>query len=557
MFTDRIKSRIIKLIMILFVLLIGNNAYSGGWYMIHENDQFDMINKAVSRDLTFQYFYAVGDNGKFYSSNNWAYSWEMYDTLVASNLFALDVFELYPDTFVVAAGQGGTVLRSTNGGKTWVDSTIGADNFNAVFYDHIWSTFWVGGDNGSIHYSTDSGASWLPATAGDNTANIVDFVATLTDLYLIAVKNDSSFIMRKAFGVPQFNAEQGDTIPGVQLTSAFYLPGSAMYLAGTSTETMHGVVWKKDEPEGELQSPVEIFTGIEGFVTDIDGYEDMMQGSSTIWVTTDNGHVWEFLQEKSTWKLIYSDIYNRNLSSIVVNLTGGSGNEYGRIIGMDGLVLKYGFELLHCYPDNNAQIDSMGMEISLKFSAIPDLISIQNGVFIQSSVSGGIPFTAKYDGMDSLLVLLENNRPHGGGTIPGEKWNISLSAAIAEAGVAEPEPFWGLNYDIDFMPPQSEGFNFSKAYLSDPINCQTSNFVSGLFNNDDGFDLITFSFDYLSLFCYGVDEAGNFNSYQKINLNLSPFIKFEPEITNQLILSDVNSDSKPDLILYDRENIYL
>jgi hypothetical protein len=543
--------------MILFVLLIGNNAYSGGWYMIHENNGFGMINKAVSRDMGFQYFYAVGDNGKFYSSNNWANSWEMYDTPVASNLFALDVCENYPDTFVVAAGQGGAVLRSTDGGKTWVESTIGADNFNAIFYDQASFEFWIGGDNGSIHYSTDSGASWLLATAGDSTANIVDFVATLSDLYLIAVKNDSSFIMRKAFGAPQFNAEQGDTIPGVQLTSAFYLPGSAMYLAGNSTETGLGVVWKKNEEETILKSPVEIFTGIEGFVTDIDGYEDVEQGSSIIWVTTDNGQVWEFSQEKSTWKLIYSDPYNRKLSTIIVNPGESLGFDCGRIIGMDGLVLKYGFELLNCYPDNNAQIDSIGMEIALKFSAIPDLTSIQNGVFIQSNISGGIPFTAKYDEMDSTMVFLENNRPHGGGTIPGEKWNISLSTTIEEAGVTSPEPFLGFNYDIDFMPPPSEGFSFSQAYLSDPINSQVSNFVTGLFNDDDGFDLIIFSFDSLSLYCYGVDEAGNFNSYQKINLNLSPFIKFEPEITNQLILSDVNCDSKPDLILYDRENIYL
>jgi hypothetical protein len=527
--------------------------------MIHENNGFGMINKAVSRDMAFQYFYAVGDNGNFYLSNNWAYSWEMHNTPIASNLFALDVCENYPDTFVVAAGQGGTVLRSIDGGKTWVNDIIGTDNFNAVFYNHLSSTFWIGGDNGSIIYSIDSGNSWEEATAGDNTANIVDFVATATDLYLIAVKNDSSFIMRKT-GASQFNAEQGDTIPGVQLTSAFYLESmtqSAMYLAGNSTETMDGVVWKKDEVETVMQPPVDFFTGIEGFITDIDGYEDIMQGSSAIWVTTDNGHIWEFSQEKSTWKLIYSDIYNRNLSSIVVNHGESSGFDCGRIIGMDGLVLKYGFELLNYYPDNNDQIDSMGMEIALKFSAIPDLNSIQNGVFIQSSISGGIPFTAKYDEMDSSLVFLENNRPHGGGTIPGEKWNISLSAAIAEAGDTAPEPFWGFNYDIDFMPPKSPGFNFNPVYSSVPINSQTSNFVTGLFNDDDGFDLITFSFDSLSLYCYGVDEFGNFNSYQKVNLNLSPFIKFEPEITNQLILSDVNCDSKPDLILYDRENIYL
>jgi photosystem II stability/assembly factor-like uncharacterized protein len=65
-----------------------------------------------------------------------------------------------------AVGRSGTILRTTDGGTTWVSQTSGTSNnlFGVSFTDANTGT--AVGFNGTILRTTDGGATWASQTAG-------------------------------------------------------------------------------------------------------------------------------------------------------------------------------------------------------------------------------------------------------------------------------------------------------------------------------------------------------------------------------------------------------
>ncbi len=58
-------------------------------------------------------------------------------------------------------GGGGIILKTTDGGSTWVDQLLPVpDSFFDVFF-HDENTGWAVGDNGAIVYTTDGGTNWI------------------------------------------------------------------------------------------------------------------------------------------------------------------------------------------------------------------------------------------------------------------------------------------------------------------------------------------------------------------------------------------------------------
>src|SRR5207244_12008058 len=71
----------------------------------------------------------------------------------------------------VAAGDSGTVLRSTDGGATWaaVSSPLGS-SLRAVTFSSDRVHAWAAGDMGALLRSTDGGASWSVVSSGTSAA---------------------------------------------------------------------------------------------------------------------------------------------------------------------------------------------------------------------------------------------------------------------------------------------------------------------------------------------------------------------------------------------------
>src|SRR5262249_38400098 len=67
---------------------------------------------------------------------------------------------------VVAVGEVGTILRTTDGGATWTPQSSGTTRFlrGVSFADA--NTGWAVGDGGTILRSSDGGVTWTPQSSG-------------------------------------------------------------------------------------------------------------------------------------------------------------------------------------------------------------------------------------------------------------------------------------------------------------------------------------------------------------------------------------------------------
>jgi photosystem II stability/assembly factor-like uncharacterized protein len=76
-----------------------------------------------------------------------------------------------------AVGSGGTVYRTTNGGRTWIpqNSGVSTDLFDVKFLDA--SEGWAVGAEGTLIHSTDGGINWtIEPTATKHPLERVFFV---------------------------------------------------------------------------------------------------------------------------------------------------------------------------------------------------------------------------------------------------------------------------------------------------------------------------------------------------------------------------------------------
>ncbi|HAN37794.1 MAG TPA: hypothetical protein DCQ29_02740, partial [Chitinophagaceae bacterium] len=120
--------------------------------------------------------WAVGSNGVVLRTSNGGSTWVQQ----ASNTTTIlrDVFFINSTTGW-AIGDNGTIIRTSNGGATWTPST-NAGTTNVLFRVHFASSMlgWAVGENGTIIQSTDGGATWVSLISGTT--------SLLRDIFLIS-----------------------------------------------------------------------------------------------------------------------------------------------------------------------------------------------------------------------------------------------------------------------------------------------------------------------------------------------------------------------------------
>jgi photosystem II stability/assembly factor-like uncharacterized protein len=148
--------------------------------------------------------YAVANGGQTYKTVNGGANWNYLPTGTTSPLY--DVHFVNPDTgficglskmlkttnagvtwtpysvsyslsrlfFTTASqgysiGQGGVILKTTNGGGYWGPQTSGVTvNLNDIYFTDT-ATGWIVGDGGTILKTTNGGTTWNPLTSGVTT----------------------------------------------------------------------------------------------------------------------------------------------------------------------------------------------------------------------------------------------------------------------------------------------------------------------------------------------------------------------------------------------------
>ena len=112
--------------------------------------------------FTTDYVIAVGDAGTILMTTNGGNSWESVPSGTSENLNSISVIN---NSTAVIAGNSGTILRTTDAGSSWTSVTSNvSDNLLSVSFTGTSGV--AGGTSQTIIYSTDAGASWTTSQTG-------------------------------------------------------------------------------------------------------------------------------------------------------------------------------------------------------------------------------------------------------------------------------------------------------------------------------------------------------------------------------------------------------
>ncbi|WP_026295633.1 WD40/YVTN/BNR-like repeat-containing protein [Aromatoleum toluclasticum] len=180
--------------------------------------------------------WAVGAGGKIVRSEDGGDSWVRQSLNIDANLQGIAAWD---DKTAVAVGNGGVVVATSDGGATWTRAEIpGSNNPNKLFRVRIaGDSAWAVGEFGALLRSTDRGATWTRVLPEEDRAwNDIAFVG------------DSGWLVGE-FGALTKSTDGGATWNPVEMPNKVSLMsvafrdarnGVAVGLAGTLLVTSDG-----------------------------------------------------------------------------------------------------------------------------------------------------------------------------------------------------------------------------------------------------------------------------------------------------------------------------
>jgi hypothetical protein len=135
-----------------------------------------------------------------------------------------------------AVGTAGKIIKTTDGGQTWVSQTSGTTQtlFSVYFINS--TTGYASGNSGTILKTTDSGVTWTPEVSG-----------TTADLYFIHFVNGSA----------GFTSGTGGTIRRTQLSTGINPPADSPMSLLFNNAIRDRLQFEL--PEGELKGVLKIY----------------------------------------------------------------------------------------------------------------------------------------------------------------------------------------------------------------------------------------------------------------------------------------------------------
>jgi photosystem II stability/assembly factor-like uncharacterized protein len=519
-------------------------ALAGGWYQPQDPMVSNTINKIITEDPESKLLFAVGDGGIILMSKDGGHGWmDISHPATFENLHDIAVYYGVPDTVLIVVGDNGTILRSIDFGFSWsLTDTLTGMNLYAVAYDFHLGTFIIGGDNSELHVSYDLGLSWLPATVDGALMQVREIIPTVYGVYLAAQRSDTTFVQTNGDTGTIYTTE--NTLPDIVLNNADEVFGT-LYFAGYRVSSGEGIVHMRTDNDGSWDIPSIITPpGIGTAITDIKGME---ADPFPLWIATSDGYIYQSDASANTFNMVYDNGIGEHIRSIAACLTD-SPRPLAWAGGSSGLLLQYDFAVILLTPAPNQHMAIGQNQFEIRFSSIPQETSLYSGVHLHSSVQGSVPFTIAYQ-PDSTFVNIVIDP--GAGTIPGEQWMVMLSNQIVEQNyTTNLQPF---HYKVNVAPPISGSLGYDAPMPIHTIGGPTTNYVSGFFNDDDSFDLITFARD--SLICFQGRGDGTFS--QPVSIYINTNITVNTTIKRQLQKMDINRDGFLDLYLFDESGIRL
>jgi photosystem II stability/assembly factor-like uncharacterized protein len=161
------------LLLTLLFLCSGNALAQHSWYQYSPLPQGNRLNDVIFTDADSGT--AVGEGGTIVRTTNGGRTWTVQESGTVRDLLAVSFSDPRNGTVV---GVYGTILRTTNGGTTWTPQTsFRVEHYTDVSFTDVNNGFIVG--DGTVLRTTNGGANWLLVTTGME-AEHVSFADSLT-----------------------------------------------------------------------------------------------------------------------------------------------------------------------------------------------------------------------------------------------------------------------------------------------------------------------------------------------------------------------------------------
>lgn len=311
----------------------------------NETTGIHVQNSTITTTINDVYFFddlvgfAVGDSGKILRTVNGGNTWVQITSPVVTNLNCISFFS---SSVGVIGGNSGVILKTTDGGLTWVQKTT--DFINAIYdVQCVTSTMAIAvGGFGKCVKSIDTGETWVNKPSGvANTITAINMVSSTIGLMVGTNK-----VIRKTADGGETWVDSSNNAPNVTyfdikcITSTYYI---AVGTGGTIIKSINsGGTWTSINNSGVTQSLNAVY-----FLENIGGLD------YRYWVAGDNGTL---LYSESTaasnlnatWTVMntgraenFKDVFftNKNFSGTVTSVRNKSYSWWENVFDSNGRVM--------------------------------------------------------------------------------------------------------------------------------------------------------------------------------------------------------------------------
>ncbi len=187
--------------------------------------------------------YAAGNVGTVMKTTNGGINWELKN--IGFEIILLSIFFIDENTGFVSGGNSGTILKTTNGGDNWQNVFSGGTTFMWDINFPTRNTGYAVGLNGRIFKSTDSGLNWSQQNSNTTVPFFcVDFLDSLN-----GTAGGGAYVTKTTNGgMNWINQNITFTDPFSQVTSLNFIDQSNIYGLTTGKSeflktTNGGVTW--------------------------------------------------------------------------------------------------------------------------------------------------------------------------------------------------------------------------------------------------------------------------------------------------------------------------
>ncbi|MBI4427119.1 MAG: hypothetical protein HY569_01370 [Candidatus Magasanikbacteria bacterium] len=281
----------------------------------------------LGKNIAKVFFLLIIAIGFFWAQSSYAAGWVAQSSGVNVNLRDIDMVD---QNTGFAVGDGGTILKTTNGGKNWstVYTSVGDSFYGIDMYST--SIGWVVGMSGKILYTANGGTSWTAQTSG--IPNLLQDVSAKNGVEVVAV-GAGGIVLRTINGGATWTMLQADlaaVLYGVEFSSCG--TSRCIWTVGTNGT----IVYTSYANAGDTPNWTAQTSGTTATLYDIKKFPGTFNlriaGSGVVLYTSSSGSNWsaiqdgEMTQNFSGLDIFSGGIYTVDSSGIIYRGTQAAGN---------------------------------------------------------------------------------------------------------------------------------------------------------------------------------------------------------------------------------------